>query len=274
MQAVVERLLTTGKWLVLTGAGVSASSGVPTYRDKQGVWQRKPPVTHQQFMQDYQARQRFWSRNMVGWRFMSEAKPNKAHRALAALEQRQALAHLVTQNVDGLHQRAGSRNVLDLHGRIDSVCCMSCSKVVGRDFIQEWLEQENPNFMKISGHIGPDGDADIDDLDYSDLKVPDCQYCGGILKPNAVFFGDSIPKERLAEAESYMQTVEGLVIIGSSLTVFSGYRFCLWAQQQDKPIVILNEGATRADQLAAIKYSGPCAPVLQLWQQEIDRQLS
>ena len=274
MQALVDKLLTTRKWLVLTGAGVSASSGVPTYRDKNGVWQRKPPVTHQQFMQDYQSRQRFWSRNMVGWRFMSQAQPNHAHRALVALEHSNALTHIVTQNVDGLHQRAGSRRVLDLHGRVDSVSCMSCSTVFTRNSIQKWLDQKNPHFINISGHIGPDGDADIDDLDYSNLNIPDCEHCGGILKPDAVFFGASIPKARLTEAEGHMQRAAGLLVIGSSLTVFSGYRFCLWAQQQGKPIVILNEGSTRADQLATIKYSGPCAPVLQLWQQEIERQLS
>jgi len=274
MQAVVDKLLTTGNWLVLTGAGVSASSGVPTYRDRNGVWQRKPPVTHQQFMQDYQSRQRFWSRNMVGWRFMSQAQPNYAHRALAELEKCNVLDHVVTQNVDGLHQRAGSRKVTDLHGRIDRVSCMSCGASQSRKDLQSWLEQSNPDYVQLSGHLGPDGDAEIDDLDYSHLVVPNCEKCGGILKPDAVFYGDSLPKQRLAKVEALMQKAQGLVVVGSSLTVFSGYRFCLWAQRQGKPIVILNEGQTRADPIATINYRGPCAPVLQLWQQEIQRRWS
>jgi NAD-dependent SIR2 family protein deacetylase len=268
MQDVVDKLVTINKWLVLTGAGISAQSGVPTYRDKNGVWQRKPPVTHQQFMQDHQARQRFWLRNMVGWRFMSQAKPNHAHRALAELEKCNALDHVVTQNVDGLHQQAGSYKVTDLHGRIDRVSCMACGASQSRKTLQSWLEQNNPDYVELSGHLGPDGDAEIDDLDYSHLMVPPCEKCGGILKPDAVFYGDSVPKQRLAKVEELMQKAQGLVVIGSSLTVFSGYRFCLWAQGQGKPIVILNEGQTRADQMATINYRGPCSPALQLWQQQ------
>ncbi|MGB1158700.1 MAG: NAD-dependent protein deacetylase [Porticoccaceae bacterium] len=274
MQDAVDKLVNSKKWLVLTGAGISAQSGVPTYRDKNGVWQRKPPVTHQQFMQDHQARQRFWSRNMVGWRFMSQAKPNHAHRALAELEKCNALDHVVTQNVDGLHQQAGSLKVTDLHGRIDRVSCMACGTSQSRKTLQNWLEQNNPDYVQLSGHLGPDGDAEIDDLDYSNLMVPPCEKCGGILKPDAVFYGDSVPKQRLAKVEELMQEAEGLVVIGSSLTVFSGYRFCLWAQQQDKPIVILNEGQTRADPMATINYRGPCSPALQLWQQTVESYLS
>ena len=265
MQQVITTLTSSQNWLVLTGAGVSAGSGVPTYRDKQGVWQRLPPVTHQEFMAENSARQRFWARNMVGWRFMVEAQPNAAHLALAALEQISALSHLVTQNVDGLHQRAGSGKVIDLHGRVDTVSCVSCGLKYHRGTLQSWLEQLNPEFNQLAGVIAPDGDAHIDALDYSSMQIPDCEHCGGILKPDAVFFGDSIPRDRLAEAQQQMNLAQGLLVVGSSLTVYSGYRFCLWAQQQGKPIVILNEGATRADKIASLKVDKRCAGILQDW---------
>ena len=182
---------------MLTGAGISAQSGVPTYRDKNGVWQRKPPVTHQQFMQDHQARQRFWSRNMVGWRFMSQAEPNHAHRALAELEKCNALDHVVTQNVDGLHQQAGSLKVTDLHGRIDRVSCMACGASQSRKDLQNWLEQNNPDYVQLSGHLGPDGDAEIDDLDYSHLMVPPVKNVAAYLNPMRSFMATRCPNSAL-----------------------------------------------------------------------------
>ncbi len=265
LEQAISILRSQENWLVLTGAGVSAESGVPTYRNSEGVWQRKQPVTHQQFMTDQNARQRFWLRNMLGWRFMTEAQPNSAHRALVALENIGLLSSLVTQNVDGLHQRAGSRNVIDLHGRVDTLSCMSCGIRYPRAPMQRWLEQNNPEYSRIIAVIAPDGDADIDHLDYSKMQIPDCEHCGGIIKPDAVFFGDSIPKDRLTEAQSQLQQAAGLLVVGSSLTVYSGYRFCLWAQQLGKPILIINAGKTRADELATLKLSQPCAEPLQLW---------
>jgi len=254
-------------WLVLTGAGVSAESGVPTYRNQRGEWQRKPPVTHQEFTGNRQARQRFWARNMVGWRFMSSAQPNAAHNALVSLETLAVVSCLVTQNVDGLHQRAGSQKVIDLHGRVDTVSCISCNLRLPRAPLQTWLEDNNPDFAKLAGAIAPDGDADVDNLDHSAMRVPDCENCGGILKPDAVFFGDSVPAQRVAECEKQMQAADGLVVVGSSLVAFSGYRFCLWARKQNKPIVIINDGKTRADELAAAKVAGSCGDVLQGWLQ-------
>ena len=265
MQAVISLLSAHRDWLVLTGAGVSAASGVPTYRNSDGVWQRKQPVTHQEFMADRSARQRFWSRNMVGWRFMVDAQPNVAHQALVKLQQLGVVSCLVTQNVDGLHQRAGSRTAIDLHGRVDRVSCMACGLKYPRASLQTWLEERNPEYSSLVGGIAPDGDADIDHLDYSDMQVPDCEHCGGILKPDAVFYGGSIPKDRLLLAEQKLQQASGLVVAGSSLMTYSGYRFCLWAQQQDKPIVLLNEGKTRADELATLKVGGCCGEVLQGW---------
>tara|TARA_B110000196_G_scaffold79746_1_gene68470 strand:- start:2952 stop:3764 length:813 start_codon:yes stop_codon:yes gene_type:complete len=267
---VLDQLIQNRHWLVLTGAGVSAESGVPTYRDRHGVWQRKPPVKHQEFIQQHSARQRFWSRNMVGWRFMASAKPNIAHKTLADLEIIGHVGCLVTQNVDGLHQRAGSQKVIDLHGRVDTVTCISCQLKFPRQPLQLWLEQNNPDYAALSGAIAPDGDADIDELDYSAMQIPDCEYCGGILKPDAVFYGDSVPMGRLADAEREMRNAEGLVVIGSSLTTYSGYRFCLWAQQQNKPIVIVNQGATRADIIATQCTDENCSHVLKSWLQRVN----
>ncbi|MBT5578466.1 MAG: NAD-dependent protein deacetylase [Porticoccaceae bacterium] len=265
MEQIISILRSQDNWLVLTGAGVSAESGVPTYRNSEGLWQRKQPVTHQQFMTEHRARQRFWLRNMLGWRFMTEAQPNSAHNALVELEKIGVLSCLVTQNVDGLHQRAGSQKVIDLHGRVDTLSCMSCGIQYPRAPMQMWLETHNAKYTELIATIAPDGDADIDYIDYSDMLTPDCEHCGGIVKPDAVFFGDSIPKERVARAQSSLQQAGGLLVVGSSLAVYSGYRFCLWAEQQGKPIIILNEGKTRADELATFKLSQPCAAVLQRW---------
>ena len=267
MQTVITLLNSQSRWLVLTGAGVSAESGVPTYRNRHGQWQRKPPVTHQEFVGNHQARQRFWARNLVGWRFMSSAQPNGAHQALVGLEKLGAISCLVTQNVDGLHQRAGSEKVIDLHGRVDSVSCISCNLRLPRAPLQGWLESNNPDFAKLAGAIAPDGDADVDNLDHTNMQVPDCENCGGILKPDAVFFGDSVPAQRVAEVEQQMQDAQGLVVVGSSLVAFSGYRFCLWASKQDKPIVIINDGKTRGDGIATATVAGSCGDVLQVWLQ-------
>lgn len=265
MQTVISLLTAQIGWLALTGAGVSAESGIPTYRNQRGEWQRKPPVTHQEFVGNHQARQRFWARNMVGWRFMSDAQPNAAHLALVRLASLNRVSHLVTQNVDGLHQRAGSRDVIDLHGRVDSVSCLSCRLRLPRAPLQVWLERHNPGFAQLAGVIAPDGDADVDDLDHSTMRVPDCEHCGGILKPDAVFYGDSIPTVRAEQAETAMQAATGLLVVGSSLMTYSGYRFCLWAQAQDKPIVIINNGKTRGDELATAKVGGSCSEVLEQW---------
>jgi NAD-dependent SIR2 family protein deacetylase len=265
VQAIISLLSAHKDWFVLTGAGVSAASGVPTYRNSDGIWQRKPPVTHQEFMAEQSSRRRFWSRNMVGWRFMIDAQPNSAHLALVKLQQLGLVSCLVTQNVDGLHQRAGSKAVIDLHGRVDSVSCMACGHKYSRASLQTWLETQNPEYALLAGGIAPDGDADIDHLDYSEMQVPDCEHCGGILKPDAVFYGDSVPKDRLLLAEQKLRQANGLVVAGSSLMTYSGYRFCLWAQQQGKPIVLLNEGKTRADDIATLKIGGSCAEVLQGW---------
>jgi len=265
VEDVIARLLSKSNWLVLTGAGVSSESGVPTYRDKQGNWQRKPPVTHQEFLKDHCARQRFWLRNMAGWRFMSEARPNSSHLYLADIEKENQITHLITQNVDGLHQRAGSTHVIDLHGRVDTVGCLCCLKEFPRIEIQELLALYNPRLSQIVGQILPDGDADIDDIDFSMMKIPDCKYCGGILKPKVVFFGDSIPKPKLIDVSNQIELSDGLLVLGSSLVVYSGYRICLEVARQNKPIIIVNTGITRADHIASVKTEERSSTILQAW---------
>ena len=261
----IQHLTHRRPWLVLTGAGISAASGVPTYRDDQGIWQRNPPVTHQEFMTSHKARQRFWLRNMVGWKFISQAQPNSAHNSLVALERAEAVSGIITQNVDGLHQRAGSCGTIDLHGRVDTIVCMNCGAKIARSALQPWMDAHNPSPAAYSASAAPDGDADIDTLDYSSMQVPSCEICGGVLKPDAVFFGDTIPKLRLADCQRKLESACGLVVIGSSLSTYSGYRFCLWASRANKPIVIINQGVTRGDPLATAKISDNCASVLDLW---------
>jgi len=248
--------------LVMTGAGISAASGVPTYRDSEGQWQRKPPVQHGAFIADGTVRQRFWARNMVGWRFMRDARPSPSHLALAELERLGHLACLVTQNVDGLHQRAGSRRVIDLHGRIDRVRCQGCGATVHRELIQQWLERHNPAFARLAGAIAPDGDADVDDLDYTSLRVCDCEHCGGILKPDAVFFGGNVPAAVLAETEAALARADALLVVGSSLMVYSGFRICRDAAGRGLPVAAINRGKTRADDLLSLKLELPCDVLL------------
>ncbi|TQV82399.1 NAD-dependent protein deacetylase [Exilibacterium tricleocarpae] len=248
--------------LVLTGAGISRASGIPTYRDHRGNWQRNAPIQHRDFLADHAVRQRYWARSLVGWRYMQRAQPNRAHRALAELEARGRIELLVTQNVDGLHQRAGSQRVLDLHGRIDSAVCLACGTQRCRADIQRFLEHHNAELVDFAAAAGPDGDADVDDLDLSAVTVPDCVSCGGVVKPDVVFFGDNVPRQRVAATTAALQSAGALLVVGSSLMVFSGYRFCKLAAQSGFPIAVLNRGVTRADDLVEFKVEGDCGEVL------------
>ena len=292
--------------LVLTGAGVSTAAGIPDYRDAEGRWKGAAPMSWQAFSGSDQARQRYWARSLIGWPRMGAARPTGAHRELARLE---AVGHcrlLVTQNVDGLHQRAGSLAVVDLHGRLDRVVCLACELDEPRSAFQERLLAANPDWAwrpdrleskavssvssvtsgtpaasatsvpsmtslmegsaagtptegSAAGTLTatrPDGDADLDALDgvdYSRFNVPACRSCGGVLKPDVVFFGDSVPRERVARVTAALDEIDALVIVGSSLTVFSGWRFARDAAARGLPIAAVNLGATRADPLLALK---------------------
>jgi NAD-dependent SIR2 family protein deacetylase len=247
---------------VLTGAGVSTSSGIPDYRDERGEWKRTRPVEFRPFMSDARVRQRYWSRSTVGWPIIARATPNGAHRALARLETLGLIRLLITQNVDGLHSTAGSRNVIDLHGKLELVRCMQCAAMMARAELQQRLLAGNPAWAEIEGRVAPDGDVDIENLDDSGFIVPDCPHCGGILKPDVVFFGENVPPERVARAFEGVAHADALLVVGSSLMVYSGYRFAEAAAQAGKPIAAVNLGRTRADHLLALKVAEPCDQAL------------
>jgi NAD-dependent SIR2 family protein deacetylase len=200
MSALRDFIQAHPRLAVLTGAGVSTPSGIPDYRDEQGEWKRARPVEFRPFMTDPKVRQRYWSRSTVGWPIISRAQPNAAHRALARLEELGFVSLLITQNVDGLHSAAGSRNVIDLHGRLRDARCMQCGHTLPRAELQRQLLASNPSWADIEGRVAPDGDVDLEGYDYSAFVIPDCPQCGGILKPDVVFFGESVPRERVDRA--------------------------------------------------------------------------
>ena len=247
---------------VLTGAGISTDSGIPGYRDENGAWKRSPPITLQEFLGSVAARQRYWARSTVGWPVVADAQPNDAHRALARLEAARYVPTLVTQNVDGLHQRAGSNEVIELHGGINGVTCLDCGEQHPRAAIQHALVADNPGLLDAIAEPAADGDAHLEWHDLDGFRIPPCPVCGGLLKPSVVFFGENVPRERVALATAALEAADAMLVVGSSLMVYSGYRFCVWAQKMGKPIAALNLGRTRADPLLSLKVEAPCAPTL------------
>jgi NAD-dependent SIR2 family protein deacetylase len=260
LRAFVER---HRRLFVLTGAGVSTGSGIPDYRDAAGEWKRTPPIRHQQFVADPRARARYWARSMVGWAHIGQALPNEAHRALARLELDGRVAQLVTQNVDRLHQKAGSRAVIDLHGRIDQVVCLACGATSARADLQARLVELNPTYAGLAAGRAPDGDADLERGDFGDFVVPDCDRCRvGTLKPDVVFFGANVPAERVDAAMDALDGADAMLIVGSSVMVWSGYRFAVRAAETGRPIAAINQGRTRADALLELKVEADCGDVL------------
>lgn len=247
---------------VLTGAGVSTDSGIPAYRDRSGRWLRSDPIQHQDFVDSHAARQRYWARSLLGWQYVLRAQPNAAHIALAKMEQTGRITQLVTQNVDGLHQAAGSQAVIDLHGRLHRVLCLQCGAISLRTAMQQRLLAANPHVGHSVSYMRPDGDAEVDALELTRVTVPNCEACDGILKPDVVFFGGAVPKPRVQLALDSLAAADALLVVGSSLKVFSGYRFCKAARQLGKPIVIINQGVTRADALATLKVEQNCGAAL------------
>ena len=258
----VERIAHAAPLLVLTGAGVSLSCGIPTYRDAQGRWLRSAPITQQEFTSRPRQRQRYWGRAALGWPAVRDARPGPAHRQLAALEAAGCIEQLVTQNVDRLHQRAGSRRVIDLHGRLDRVRCLNCGALHDRDAVQAQLLARNPTLDRPAPDARPDGDADLSEDEVDRVQVPSCTRCGGVLMPDVVFFGGNIPAQRRRAGEQALTRARGLLVVGSSLQVYSGYRYCREAGNQRKPLFIINPGDTRADALADHKLSAAAEDVL------------
>jgi NAD-dependent SIR2 family protein deacetylase len=247
---------------VLTGAGCSTSSGIPDYRDADGQWKRLRPVTVQAFIGDEATRRRYWARSLIGWRRFSRARPNGAHRALARLEARGGIELLLTQNVDRLHQAAGSARVIDLHGRLDWVRCLGCGRRTSRDEVQEELGRLNAGWLDLTAADAPDGDADLDSADFSSFEVPPCRLCGGVIKPDVVFFGENVPRDRVDAATRHLDEADAMLIVGSSLMVYSGFRFVERAAGAGKPIAAVNLGRTRADGLIALKVEEACEDAL------------
>ena len=247
---------------VLTGAGCSVGSGIPDYRDGEGAWKRRPPVNFQAFMGLETTRQRYWARSLIGWRRISGAKPNDAHRALARLEAIGKSEVLLTQNVDRLHQRAGSASVIDLHGRLDRVRCMGCERLTPREALQDELARLNPDWLAHEAADAPDGDADLDRIEFSAFRVPSCASCGGVLKPDVVFFGENVPRARVETATRHLEEADAMLIVGSSLMVYSGYRFVEMAARAGKPVAAINLGRTRADELLTLKIESSCEAAL------------
>jgi NAD-dependent SIR2 family protein deacetylase len=246
---------------VLTGAGISTDSGIPDYRGQGKV--ARHPMTFDVFMGSEQARIRYWARSFVGWSRIADANPNAGHEAIALAEKQGRIAQVITQNVDQLHQRAGSTRVIDLHGRLDMVRCMNCSSSLSRVEMDGLLQASNPLIEKDAAiEFTPDGDAEIEVA--RDFAVPPCPKCGGILKPDVVFFGESVPVERVELCRAAVDDAEALLVVGTSLAVNSGFRFARQASKANKPIVIVNVGATKADELALTKIEANASLALPL----------
>jgi NAD-dependent SIR2 family protein deacetylase len=248
--------------VALTGAGISAASGIPTYRDAGGTWRGQAPVQHQEFVSDPARRRRYWARSLLGWPAVRDARPNAAHLALARLQHHSVLDLIITQNVDRLHQRAGSQRVVDLHGRLDQVRCLSCDVVLGRETLQHDLLRANPGYRGSAPDKLPDGDVDLPAIQEGDVEVPDCARCGGVLMPDVIFFGGSVPRSRVQSCGQAIRDADALLAVGTSLQVYSGFRFCRLAAELDKPIALINPGKTRADPLASVKLTSDCGPLL------------
>ncbi len=247
---------------VLTGAGVSTALGIPDYRAPDGSWKHHEPIQYKELVGSALVRKRYWARSFVGWRRITRAEPNGAHCALAELGRLGRVRGLVTQNVDGLHQKAGSRQVIDLHGRLDRVECLDCRWLYRRNAFQDELARRNPGWGGADVRIRPDGDADLGEVDYETFDVPPCPHCGGLLKPWVVFFGEQVPKARVERAFRALDEADAVLVVGSSLMVFSGYRFVRRAAELGLPVGAINLGRTRADDLLDFKIERPCGEVL------------
>ncbi|WP_375487034.1 NAD-dependent protein deacetylase [uncultured Mycobacterium sp.] len=264
------RLLSGRRVVALTGAGISTDSGIPDYRGPDSP--PSNPMTIRQFTSDPAFRQRCWARNHVGWRHMDDTRPNAGHRALADLEHSGVMTGIITQNVDLLHTKAGSQTVVNLHGSYAQVVCLNCDYTMSRAALAEQLEALNPGFIEQAEAVGglavaPDADALVTDT--ASFRYVDCPSCGGMLKPDIVYFGENVPKDRVAQAHSLLEDTDALLVAGSSLTVFSGYRFVRHAAALGIPVAIVNRGRTRGDDLATVKVHGGCSEILALLADEL-----
>ena len=248
--------------VVLTGAGISTESGIPDYRGPDGPRRRSPPIQYRDFVASEATRARYWARSAIGWPHFSHARPNAGHATVARLERAGAVTGIITQNVDRLHQAAGSHQVIELHGALAEVVCLQCSLVEDRDDVQERLLAMNPGWHPEQYAVAPDGDADLPDELLKEFNVPHCTRCGGSIKPNVVLFGENVPKARVERAFAVVDAADALLVAGSSLAVFSGYRFVDRATRLGIPIVVANVGPTRADSQATVRLQERLGSVL------------
>lgn len=257
------RRLTDQPVLALTGAGISTASGIPDYRDSEGVRRGNAPMMHQEFVNALTARKRYWARAMVGWRGVDAARPNPAHDALAQLQGQGQVLAVVTQNVDGLHEQAGSAGVIELHGNLHRVVCLDCNHRLRREAMQVALEAQNPSLQDVRAVLAPDGDAHLANAFLEAFNLPLCPACGGDrLKPDVVFFGDNVAAPTAHAAWQAAQRAGAMLIVGSSLMAYSSYRLCLEMSRQGKPLFAINLGRTRADALLSLKVQEPCETAL------------
>ena len=273
LQKELQELLTfvndRKRLLLITGAGCSTGSGIGDYRDDQGLWKISSPIQHQDFLRSETARKRYWMRSQLGYPSFRNARPNPAHYCLARLDSNANMVGLITQNVDRLHQKAGQRDVIDLHGRLDEVICLDCNAVTPRDQIQNWLESKNAFVNDFDFELRPDGDASLESDDFSFFKVPDCPKCGGFIKPNVVFFGGAVPKNITEECLNRVMSSDGVLIIGTSMMAFSGFRIVRVAHERGLPIASLNLGITRADEMVTLNIKADCVEVLNALDQKL-----
>ena len=255
-------LVHDGGVAVLSGAGISTESGIPDYRGPTGAARPSSPMTYQVFTGDAAARRRYWARSHLGWKVIARAQPNAGHRAVAALERAGVVDGVVTQNVDGLHTAAGSSDVVELHGNLDRVVCLTCGDLSARSFLAERLREANPDWSAEVTGVNPDGDVSLPDEALDGFRVVPCVVCGGVLKPDVVFFGETVPPERVAASFALVQRSRVLLVLGSSLKVMSGHRFVLRAAKLGIPVAIVNQGETRGDPHATLKVELPLGPAL------------
>lgn len=255
-------LVADGDVAVLSGAGLSTESGIPDYRGPSGAARPSTPMTFQTFTGSAAARGRYWARSHLGWRVIAEAEPNPGHRAVARLQEAALLTGVITQNVDGLHTCAGTRDVVELHGNLDRVVCLSCGRLTPRLQLDSRLRAVNRAWRAKVLAVNPDGDVELSDADLEAFRTVDCATCGGVLKPDVVFFGETVPADRVAACFALVERAGALLVLGSSLTVMSGYRFVLHAARLGVPVAIVNSGVTRGDAKASVRVDAALGQVL------------
>ncbi|WP_394428735.1 NAD-dependent protein deacetylase [Streptomyces sp. SGAir0957] len=266
--APVADALRAGGVLVLSGAGLSTESGIPDYRGEHGSLRRHTPMTYQEFTADAWARRRYWARSQVGYRAMTRARPNTGHRAVATLAGAGLVTGVITQNVDGLQQAAGLADVVELHGSLRRVICLDCGDLSDRDALDRRLRAANPAFEEAAerhaaaARVNPDGDVELPDEAVREFQLVPCHVCGGVLKPDVVFFGENVPQDRVAACRALVAAASSVLVLGSSLTVMSGLRFVRQAAQADIPVLIVNQGAGRGDALATHRVALPLGEAL------------